>query len=317
MEIFALITLNIAMGLGLYIFLSLRMTKIVKENQGKQLENRVRMVYSDFIRDSSQTIELLESKIKGLRDLTIRSEKVLEYLKEESSVGSGVSIQLQNLINQSKDVLDGHSSPNKAEQSYPVASYPLTAASHTIPFTVTSKNITSYQEIKTSRPIEEESKVRRTRETPKEDTNLGIIAGIGKKVKSAMGLDSILPTSQVSKEPSRENLTNKLAYIVEGDPFEMDEEDTIHDIEEEKRREEGSFLSALKEVSKEPRRGDSVEISLESVLADLPSSSTKIDKVVHLLKKGYSHEEIADGLDLGTREVSLIETVRLERGRRR
>lgn len=315
MEIFALITLNIAMGLGLYIFLSLRMTKIIKENQGKQLENRVRMVYSDFIRDSSQTIELLESKIRGLRDLTGRSEKILEYLKEESSVGSGVSIQLQNLINQSKDVLDGHGSPNKKEQAYP--SYNLTESTHSVPFTATSKNIASYQEIKTNRPIEEEPKNRRTVETPKEDTNLGIIAGIGKKVKSVMGLDSLVLSTQIHKEPSRQNLTNKLAYIVEGDPFEMDEEDTIHDIEEEKRREEGSFLSTLKEVSKEPRKGDTVEISLESVLADLPPSSTKIDKVVHLLKKGYSHEEIADGLDLGTREVSLIETVRLERGRRR
>jgi hypothetical protein len=89
MEILALISINIAFALGMYVFFSAKMTKTLKESQGVQLEKKIRSFYADFIHQSDQSIELLDSKLRGLRDLIQRAERLQSNLKEDSDVGSG------------------------------------------------------------------------------------------------------------------------------------------------------------------------------------------------------------------------------------
>ncbi|EQA47196.1 hypothetical protein LEP1GSC050_0989 [Leptospira broomii serovar Hurstbridge str. 5399] len=67
---------------------------------------------------------------------------------------------------------------------------------------------------------------------------------------------------------------------------------------------------------REPQKPDVAKISPEAILKDLPVGTTKIEKVVFLLKKGYSHADISEALDLATGEVDIIERFRLERNRR-
>ncbi|MCC5813795.1 MAG: hypothetical protein JJT78_03500 [Leptospira sp.] len=321
MELFALITLNIAFGMGLYIFLSAKMNRAIKENQGSQLEKNLRSSYSHFLQQSIQSMELLDSKIRGLRDIVLRSEKVLEELKMEKDYGSGVSLQLQNLINQSKDLLQ--KTDLKPVETTLKPKSTLTPTSYETLHTDSISKVSLYKENKIN--------LTKTME-PIRDSAPNLIAKLGQNLRSMMGIENLtLPEStsfasgmgretrntpdfSPADNPSQ---TKKIAYIVEGDVFSDDDSTMgIIDEEEQKRKEEGSFLSTLKEVSTPAKPKDRVTITPESLLADLPPSATKIDKVVHLLKKGYTHEEVSDALDIGTREVSLIETVRLQNSRR-
>ncbi|TGM17487.1 hypothetical protein EHQ90_06840, partial [Leptospira stimsonii] len=65
-----------------------------------------------------------------------------------------------------------------------------------------------------------------------------------------------------------------------------------------------------------PPKPDSAKISAEAALLEVGEDSTKIEKVVFLLKRKYSHEEISDALDLALGEVDIIERFRLDRNRR-
>nr|WP_036048270.1 hypothetical protein [Leptospira mayottensis] len=65
-----------------------------------------------------------------------------------------------------------------------------------------------------------------------------------------------------------------------------------------------------------PIKPDSTRISAEAALLEIGEDSTKIEKVVFLLKRKYTHEEISEVLDLALGEVDIIERFRLDRNRR-
>lgn len=65
-----------------------------------------------------------------------------------------------------------------------------------------------------------------------------------------------------------------------------------------------------------PPKPDSTRISAEAALLEIAEDSTKIEKVVFLLKRKYTHEEISEVLDLALGEVDIIERFRLDRNRR-
>ncbi|MBW9232994.1 hypothetical protein JQK62_11800 [Leptospira santarosai] len=65
-----------------------------------------------------------------------------------------------------------------------------------------------------------------------------------------------------------------------------------------------------------PINPDSARISAEAALFEIGEDSTKIEKVVFLLKRKYTHEEISEVLDLALGEVDIIERFRLDRNRR-
>ncbi|WCL48264.1 hypothetical protein [Leptospira sp. GIMC2001] len=357
MEIVALITINIAFGVGLYIVVSAKLTKILKESQGTALEKKIRTIQSEFIRQTDLSYELLERKTKGLRDLVDRSDRILEILKVESGTGTGVSIQLQNLINQVKDILDGRTlsdvsngklteeflSSHRAENSEQInqpTQYRQSASSvetKEMADTFAKKDLNKVQD---SLPISKstqtfnpdtgivrgitnayiQNKITKPEiSTEGYNTSSKLIAGLGRKVMSMMGADKLSIQEDARTIPEkRPSETNKLAYLIDNDPFEgSDSEPGFRDLEEEKRLEEGSFLSTFKSVTENKNYKDQIVISPSSVLEELPASATKIDKVVLLLKKGYSYDEIGDTLDLGTREVKLIETIRMDKSRRR
>lgn len=315
MEILALISINIAFALGMYVFFSAKMTKTLKESQGVQLEKKIRSFYADFIHQSDQSIELLDSKLRGLRDLIQRAERLQSNLKEDSDVGSGISLQLQNLINNSKQVLNNTNNEfetKKEEIKQIPIPYPyMEPAPNKIALGIANA-YTQNEPVVISKP-----------DAPLEESS-SLIASIGKRVKNIVIGSTFDETQNIfQNRPAplikQESNSNSIAYLVDGDPFADQESTRIRNLDDEKEKEEGSFLSTLTQVEeiRNPKPKDSITISPESVLKELPPSATKIDKVVFLLTKGYSHEEVADVMNLGYREVLLIETVKMDKSRRK
>lgn len=333
------------------------MTRTLKESQGAQLEKKIRSFYAQFIHQSDQSITLLESKLGGLRDLIQRAESLRTNLREDSDIGSGISLQLQNLINHSKHILNEsqaendynkevvksipipypymEQAPNKFAlgvanvytQNEPISNPKLSAQfKNPYPSSTSSTNDINKSPATSTRPNvrnkppiqEDEAQI-----TKKIDTS-DIFASIGKRVKNIVigstfdEKESVFDNRPISSLNTTSN-TNSVAYLIDGDPFTDQESGGIRNLDEEKIKEEGSFLSTLSQIDeiKNPKPKDRIDISPESVLKELPDSATKIDKVVFLLTKGYSHEEVADVMNLGYREVLLIETVKMDKSRRK
>lgn len=381
MEVLALIALNITFGLGFYIFITSKMNRLLRESKGNKMEQRLVRSYAEFMRESQHSLDLLHSRIQGLRELIHRSEKIQAILREESNAGAGLGLQLQNLINLSKDILDNHSSSSYSSQTSSPAfdslstggergsrdskepieskgsmgSEQLTTQSPegerplAYPTPVPNRNRTNpYQENK----MELEAIAKKEKEDSLKnikDSAPNLVAGIGQKFRSFVGIEptniptiadweekrgdlsnrdrsgrggseqeakSELPKAQPTTKSTTQvpGQTSKLSIQVSGDPFETEEE--IRDLEREKKEEEGSFLSTLRDIDKKPTPSDQVDISPESVLAELPPSANKIDKIVHLLKKGFNHQEVSSVMEVTTREVALVEISRLQRSRR-
>ncbi|TGK43720.1 hypothetical protein [Leptospira andrefontaineae] len=194
------------------------------------------------------------------------------------------------------------------------------------------------------------------RKNPKKETasveeesgTLGILKNFGKTIKNVMGWkDSQELMSEISPTRTPQPMYNPSSTFdisLDGDPFEENKIEFPEDISGGSLKAEPDYTPELdpkKTSSKSkrtdnkipaeenfgkilerkmtgyvPQKQDSVKISSETALKDLGEGASKIEKVVFLLKKGYSHEEISEALDLATGEVDIIERFRLERNRR-
>ncbi|PJZ49995.1 hypothetical protein [Leptospira saintgironsiae] len=181
-----------------------------------------------------------------------------------------------------------------------------------------------------------------------ESGTLGILKNFGKTIKNVMGWkDSQELMSEISPTRTPQPMYNPSSTFdisLDGDPFEENKIEFPEDISggslkagpdytpeldpkkmssksrrtDNKIPVEENFGKILerKITGYTPQKQDSVKISSEMALKDLGEGASKIEKVVFLLKKGYSHEEISEALDLATGEVDIIERFRLERNRR-
>ncbi|EMJ98595.1 hypothetical protein LEP1GSC192_0211 [Leptospira sp. B5-022] len=177
---------------------------------------------------------------------------------------------------------------------------------------------------------------------------LGILKTFGKKIKDVMGWkDAQELMSEISPTRTPQPMYNPSSTFdisLDGDPFEENKIEFPENISGGSLKAEPEYTPELdpkKTSSKSkrtdnkipveenfgkilerkmtgytPQKPDSVKISSETALKDLGEGASKIEKVVFLLKKGYSHEEISEALDLATGEVDIIERFRLERNRR-
>ena len=97
-------------------------------------------------------------------------------------------------------------------------------------------------------------------------------------------------------------------FTVSGNPFAEKSRVKDHNSPEQ------NFSEILDRVSKvKSEAKDQFSISMESILSELPSGASKIDKVVYLLKKGFTSQKIADELGLAVPEVDLIKTFRMDK----
>ena len=103
---------------------------------------------------------------------------------------------------------------------------------------------------------------------------------------------------------------NSMDYSVGGNPLEDDVQ--IQDKTKEDGQFKKVFYSQARGYSTKPPK-DKVVISVQATLKELPEDAGKVDKVVHLLRSGFSKEEISTELELAMSEVKLIETIKMEK----
>ncbi len=148
----------------------------------------------------------------------------------------------------------------------------------------------------------------------KKKEDFSILASLGRSLQSIMGVYPVKTEADVEKASFSKAVPvqskNTLNISVGGNPF--NEYAKIKDENDEETFED--FLS--QPDKKEKRTDDSIVISVKSALQELPEDAGKVDKVVHLLRKGFSHADISDELGMAIPEIALIETIKIEKGRR-
>ncbi|TGK37559.1 hypothetical protein EHQ12_08915 [Leptospira gomenensis] len=152
-----------------------------------------------------------------------------------------------------------------------------------------------------------------------------VLETIGKGVRKFFGIQEIKTIAEETDKndyfPGTRNST--LDISLDEDPFAPEENENsaatgASRFTDNRSAKEANFGRILNDTltGYEPQRSDSAKISAESVLLEIAEDASKIEKVVFLLKRKYSHEEISEVLDLALGEVDIIERFRLDRNRR-
>ncbi|TGL76137.1 hypothetical protein [Leptospira yasudae] len=173
------------------------------------------------------------------------------------------------------------------------------------------------------------SQPRETKEVPgaSGSTSNLVLETIGKGVRRFFGIQEI-KTIRAEEERSENDFfpgtrNSTLDISLDEDPFAptADPENTLGatpSFKDNLKSKEADFGRILQDNVNgyKPPKPDSTRISAEAALLEIGEDSTKIEKVVFLLKRKYTHEEISEVLDLALGEVDIIERFRLDRNRR-
>lgn len=157
--------------------------------------------------------------------------------------------------------------------------------------------------LSSNKPIQKELKLAKSDDEQNEESSIGNFFGsIGKGFKSVLGMNEETPKIKftTTEKPS-------INLKISGNPFL--EKDQIID---ETKNDFKKFLAKSNEYQKQNIE-DKISIDANTVLKEIPENLTKVEKVVYLLKKGFTHIEISEAIGLAIPEVSLIETIKMEK----
>lgn len=292
MELFSLVLINLLFCGMMYVFISAKVQKAVSEYYDKKLNRAIDLATQETIRELDATVTIIESKMVALRSMMEKGEALVKEFKHYQNQGMSMKSELVSEappIEKEEPILDIKEQRTGIGKIYQANQIPV--------------------------PLDEA-------ETTEGAVNQAF-GKLGKAVKGMLGMETL-------NSPSKEAFDNvevptfqpKMNYTVGGNPFtEEKPTEAIRNemVEGTKKRE---FLNEVSKAndpafaSYQRMNLDKVEFSIESALEELPTSATKIDKVVHLIKKGYKHDEISEAMNIGIHEIHLIETIRLDRSRR-
>ncbi len=295
----------------MYVFISAKVQKAVSEYYDHKLNRAIDMATSETIRELDNTVGVIESRLSALRTLMEKAELLAKEFKHYQVPENRKATDTKQVIDEVPPYLEMGMSLEK-ELTLPTPQPPASPA-------------LKEQRIGIGQVYQ--SNVYRAKEDEIQTTDGAVnlaFSKLGRVVKGMIGIDE-------SAKPSDEAVGNiqlpvnkpKMDYTVGGDPFAEDEKLSTFIRDENKegktRREFLTQLAYANDPSYAKHQKnfeDQISLSIESALEELPASATKIDKVVFLLKKGYDHEEISEFMNIGTHEIHLIETIRLDRSRR-
>ncbi len=154
-----------------------------------------------------------------------------------------------------------------------------------------------------NKPIQKELKLTRSDDEEIEESSIGNFFGsIGKSFKSVLGLEDEKPNIKfTTKERTSINLK------ISGNPL-LEKDQVIDETKQDFKK----FLANSKEYQTDDIQ-DKISIDANTVLKEIPNNSTKVEKVVYLLKKGFTQIEISEAIGLAIPEISLIETIKMEK----
>jgi hypothetical protein len=290
LELLALVLINIVFGIILYYAVSIKVTNSVRDYQIVKLKKEIQSHTLSFFKESESYLALMDSRIAVLKNLLHKAESM--------------GINFQNLPEQEKNNLV-NSSFKESEPQF--NNKPLAAKYETSAPTFSKE---SKQKSKPTPVSKSSEKVNQ-----EEDGFFGsFIAGLGKGLKSMFGVNDEVFTN-IENEPSSKTKKNSVIDVsIGGNPLDADE--LVRDNLKTDTSFQAVFNTVNNPYSQNTKPQDSIKISITTALEELPADATKVEKVVHLLKKGYSHSDISDEMGLAIPEISLIETIKIERSRR-
>ena len=119
---------------------------------------------------------------------------------------------------------------------------------------------------------------------------LNIVPNISKNHK-----DEIEKIQQIHSEASIRSFN----HYIDNDPF------------ENTKNNKNQLSDFDKVYLQKEQKKDEIAISALSNLKQLPENSSKIDKILYLLKKNYSYEEISNALQVDEADISMIKKFKL------
>ncbi len=290
MELLALVVFNLVFGVLLYFILSVKVTNSVRDYQIVKLKKEIQTHTLNFFKESESYLALMDSRITIFKNLIQKAESMgLDFHNPEAN-----NLQEWKLTSDTKsdDLLKKFTEERNR----------ILTTTDKIETKPTPRILVQKEDL-TPKAI------------PKEDS--GMIGEIGKVFRSILGIpDPQYEREEMATKTIGEKVqsrpTKGIDFSVGGNP--------LLEIEKflDNSKDELPFKNFLESSGNPyiPNLQDKLTISTKASLAELPESAPKIDKVVHLLKKGFSHSEISEELGLAIPEISLIETIKLERNRR-
>lgn len=295
MELLALVLFNVIFGIILYYVISIKVTNSVQDYQHQKVKKEIQTHALNFFKESESYLALMDSRITILKNLLQKAEamgidfKEIEAEEKKKKPVTRKSSSEELIKNSFKNDI----APAKDEQVHkPVP-----------PINSNKSEIKGKKETAENHP----------------DENSGflenVISNIGKSFKSIMGMDSVSSSPVYTEKPVHKikGKSSSLDVSIGGNPL------LENELYVDNNKAEDTFKSLLK-TSVNPisikKEQDKIKISASTALLELPENASRVDKVVHLLKKGYSHPEISEELGLAIPEISLIETIKIEKNRR-
>lgn len=299
MELFSIVIVNLMFCGIMYVMVSIKVQKSVQDYYDHKLNKSIDQATIEIIKELDTTQISVETKMIAIQNLLERTNEVKK--------------EIEHYANQIK--LQGFSSSPSSSQSSTSEFVPLERPAPPIKAQYPINEI-----ISTKAPAPVNLKVE---ENPEEELNpkttegaaTKLFGSIGKAVKGVLGA-----TEELKIEPPLGTETvltyrPKMDFTIGGNPFDNQKASSRAEIENR-----NQFLTQLSyandpSLEQYQKQKDRIELSVESALQELPPSSSKIDKVVHLIRKGFSQTEIAESLNIAVQEIRLIETIRLDRTR--
>ncbi|MCZ8344359.1 MAG: hypothetical protein O9301_15100 [Leptospira sp.] len=325
MELFSLVLINVLFCGMMYVFISAKVQKSVNDYYDKRLNRAIDLATSETIRELDATVNVIESRLVALRQMMEKAEKLFSEFKHYEKMGLSMKEEIFpsnpsfHLEKQSLGGAPAEIAGNKSESSLEVdLSSKKDSKRDTSPETIVELR---EQRTGIGRIYQQNQFVTAVDEVETTEGAVNIAFGkLGKAVKGIFGMDgNQMPSAEAIDSLEVPILRPKTDYTVGGNPFQEERDVETRYIDTNKRREFMNEVSKKNDPSFAAYQKNSiqkVELSIESALEELPSTASKIDKVVHLIKKGYSRDDISEAMNIGTHEIHLIETIRLDRSRR-
>lgn len=285
------------MGIVLYFVISIKLTAGMRDLQATRWKKEIQQHTIHFYKESENYLALMDSKIAILKNLIQKAEALAidnDRSMEMATKKPLANPQQETENRQEEAIIDSDPADNKLESKQ-------------------KQNLHESQEVKTI--------AQKTNRNDKLSSGLlgNVFSGAGKAFMSMMGAtDSSTgnPTNgqpQIQLVPTPNFTKNALDLSIGGNPLDELSQIENHTVRSSEEAEFKNVFNSLQFGYRDDGPEDNASLSIQSALNDLDEEADKVEKIVHLLKKGYSHGDISEQIDVSISEIRLIETLKLEK----
>ncbi|EKR74404.1 hypothetical protein LEP1GSC041_2089 [Leptospira noguchii str. 2006001870] len=343
MELFAVLAINAVVSVVLYYTITSKVTERIRTHMLGKINGEIRDFIDELETESLRQVDLMGARILTFKEITSKAEELVKRIEQVTSSDILEKIQIvhkDSVINvENKESENSYSLKNGNYTG--ISGFVQQGIGHIYKENLdlikedvedfsNSKIHTSYiQKSETTSKVTKREVISKNKSEilPQGSTSNLVLETIGKGVRKFFGIQEIKTVREEDETsgndffPGTRNST--LDISLDENPFTPVSESKLNEtsslvFKDNLKPKEADFGRILQEniVGYQPIKPDSTKISAEAALLEIGEDSTKIEKVVFLLKRKYTHEEISEVLDLALGEVDIIERFRLDRNRR-